>query len=85
MGVLFQHPLKCRIVLGGLHLRLEDMHELVDGSVVMFSGGTTPAMADAKLSPAQMSASAGVSVSIVRYLCLKNTELQVPLCLVSLM
>ncbi len=46
-------------------------------SVVMLSGGRTPAMADVKLSAAWMSASAGVKVGMVRYLCLKNTLLQV--------
>ncbi len=54
-------------------------------SVVMFGGGTTPAMADVKLSADRMSASARVSVGMVRYLCLKNTVLQVRVCLVSLM
>ncbi len=54
-------------------------------SVVMFGGGMMPAMADVKLSTAQMSASAGVSVGMVRYLCLKNTVLQVQVCLVLLM
>jgi hypothetical protein len=51
-------------------------------SVVMFGGGTKPAMADVKLSAAWMSASAGVSVGMVSYLCLKNTVLQVRVCLV---
>ncbi len=37
-------------------------------SVVMFGGGKTPAMADVKLSTARMSASARVSVGMVRYL-----------------
>jgi hypothetical protein len=54
-------------------------------SVVIFGGGTMPAMADVKLSTAQMSASAGVSVGMVRCLCLKNTVLQVWVCLMSLM
>ncbi len=54
-------------------------------SVVMFGGGRTPAMADIKLSAAWISASAGVSVGMVRYLCLKNTVLQVRVYLVSLM
>ncbi len=53
--------------------------------VVMFSCGTLPAKADVKLSAAQMIASAVVSVGMVRYLCLKNTVLQVRVCLVSLM
>ncbi len=44
-------------------------------SVVMFGGRTTPAMVNIKLSAAWMSASAGVSVGMVRYLCLKNTVL----------
>jgi hypothetical protein len=35
-------------------------------SVVIFGGEMTPAMADVKLSAAQMSASAGVSVGMVR-------------------
>jgi hypothetical protein len=54
-------------------------------SIVMFGGGTTPAMADVKLSAAWMSASAGMRVGMVRYLCLKNTVLQVRVCQVSLM
>ncbi len=31
VGALFQHPLNCCIVLGGLGLLFEDVHELVDG------------------------------------------------------
>ncbi len=54
-------------------------------SVVMFGGGMTPAMADVKLSAAPISAPARVSVGMVRYLCLKNTLMQVQVCLVSLM
>ncbi len=58
-------------------------------SIVMFGGetlgGTTPAMADVELSAAWMSASARVSINLVRYLGLKNTVLQVQVCLVSLM
>ncbi len=54
-------------------------------SVVMLGGGTTPVMADVKLSAAGMSASVGVRVGMVRYLCLKNTVLQVQVCRVSLM
>ncbi len=54
-------------------------------SVVMFGCGTMHAMAHVKLSAAWMSASAGVNVAMVRYLCLKNTVLQVQVCLVSLM
>ncbi len=54
-------------------------------SVVMLGGGTIPAMAELKLSAAQMSASARVRVGMVRYLCLKNTVLQVQVCLVLLM
>jgi hypothetical protein len=46
-------------------------------SVVMLGGETTPAMADVKLTAAWMSASSGVRVDMVRYLCLKNTVLQV--------
>ena len=53
-------------------------------SSVMLGGGTTPAMAAVKLSAASMSASAGVMVGMVRYLCLKSTVLQVRVCLVSL-
>ncbi len=49
-------------------------------SVVMLGGGLTPAMADVKLSTACMSASAGERVGMVRYLCLKNTVLQVRVC-----
>ena len=44
-------------------------------SVVIFGGGMTPASALVRLSAAQIRASAAVSVGIVRYLCLKNTEL----------
>ncbi len=46
-------------------------------SVVMLGGGMIPAMALVKLSVARMRASDGVSVGIVRYLCLKNTVLQI--------
>ena len=42
----------------------------------MLVGGTTPANASVKSSAAQMRASAGVIVGIVKYLCLKNTVLQ---------
>ncbi len=44
-----------------------------------------PAMADVKLSTARMSASAGVRVGMVRYLCLRKTVLQVQVCLMLLM
>jgi hypothetical protein len=54
-------------------------------SVIMLGGGMTPAIADDKLSVAWMSAFAGVRVIMVRYLCLKNTVLQVQVCQVSLM
>jgi hypothetical protein len=54
-------------------------------SIVMFGGGTTPAIAYVKLSAAWMSASAGVGFGMVRYLCLKNIVLQVRVCLVLLM
>ena len=54
-------------------------------STVMLGGGTTPVMAVVKLSAASMSASVGVMVGMVSYLCLKNTVLQVRVCLVSLM
>ena len=43
--------------------------------VVMLGGGMIPAMASVKLSAARMRASDGVSVGIVRYLCVKNTVL----------
>ncbi len=46
-------------------------------SVVMLGGGMIPAMALVKLSAAHMRALDGVSVGIVRYLCLKNTVLQI--------
>jgi hypothetical protein len=54
-------------------------------SVVIFGDGTTHAMAGVKLSAARMSASDRVSVGMLRYLCLKNTVLQVRVCLVLLM
>jgi hypothetical protein len=31
VGLLIHHPLNCCIVLGGLGLLLEDVHELVNG------------------------------------------------------
>ncbi len=54
-------------------------------SIVMFGGGMLPVMADVKLSAAWMRASARVSVGMVRYLCLKNTVLQVRVCGMLLM
>jgi hypothetical protein len=54
-------------------------------SVVMLGGGTMPKLAYVKFFAAQMSASARVSVGMVRYLCLKNTVLQVRVYLLSLM
>ncbi len=49
-------------------------------SIVMLGGGTAPAMADVKLSAACMSASVQVRASKARYLCLKNTVLQLRVC-----
>ena len=54
-------------------------------SVVMLGGGITPASAVVRLSAAWMRASAGVKDGIVRYLCLKKTELHMRVCLVSIM
>ena len=53
--------------------------------VVMLDGGMTPAMARVRASEARMSASAGVIVGTVRYLCLKKTVLHVLVCFVSVM
>ena len=46
--------------------------------------GTSPEMASMRLSDDLISASAGVVVGIVRYLCRKNTVLQVCMLLVVL-
>ena len=54
-------------------------------SFVIVDTGKTPVIASEIASAALMSASAGVRVGIVRYLCLKNTELQTPVLLVLLM
>ncbi len=54
-------------------------------SLVIVEIGNTPVMASARLSAALISASEGVSVGIVKYLCLKNTELQTRVLLVLLM
>ena len=54
-------------------------------SVVMLDGGMTPAMARVRASEAWMSASAGVIVRTVRYLCLKKTVLHVLVCFVLVM
>ena len=54
-------------------------------SVVIDDAGVLPAIAVVRLSAALMSASAGVIEGIVRYLCLKNTELQVRVLFVSVM
>ncbi len=51
----------------------------------MLGGGMTPAIANVKLSAAQMSASVGVRVGMVSYLCFKDTVLQVRVFLVLLM
>ncbi len=50
-------------------------------SLVMFFVGITPEIAFTSLSAALISASAGVMVGIVRYLCLKNTVSQTLVCL----
>ena len=54
-------------------------------SVVIDDTGMLPAIAVVRLSAALMSASDGVMEGIVRYLCLKNTELQVWVLFVSMM
>ncbi len=54
-------------------------------SVVMLGGGMIPAMASVKLSAARMRALDVVIVGMVRYLCLKNTVLQICVWLVSFM
>ena len=46
-------------------------------SVVMLGGGMTPASDVVRSSAARMRASAGGKDGIVRYLCLKNTELHI--------
>ncbi len=51
-------------------------------SVVMLDGGMTPALARVRLLEAWMSASAGVIMGTVRYLCLKKTVLHVLVCFV---
>ena len=53
-------------------------------SFVIVETGNTPVMASESVSAAFINASEGVSVGIVRYLCLKNTELQTRVLLVSL-
>ena len=53
-------------------------------SAVMVGFGTSPEMMSMRLSDALISASAGVMVGIVRYLCRKNTVLQVRMLLVVL-
>ncbi len=52
---------------------------------VMVDGGMLPAIAAVRSSAALISASAGVSVGMVKYLCLKKTELQVRVLLVLVM
>ena len=47
--------------------------------------GISPAMASVRESAAQMSALAGVTVGIVKYLCLKKMVRHVRMCLVSQM
>ena len=56
---------------------LKMLMSCVMGSVVMLGGGMTPASAVMRSSDARMRASAGVKDGIVRYLCLKNTELHI--------
>ena len=51
----------------------------------MLGGGMTPASAVVRSSDAQMRASAGVKDGIIRYLCLKNTELHIYVWRVSMM
>ncbi len=46
-------------------------------SVVMLGDGMMPAMVPVKLLAAQMRALECVSVGMVKYLCLKNMELQI--------
>ncbi len=53
-------------------------------SFVIVDTGKTPMMASESVSAALSNASEGVSVGVVRYLCLKNTELQTRVLLVSL-
>ncbi len=52
---------------------------------VMVDSGMLPAIAAVRSLAALISASAGVSVGIVKYLCLKKTELQVQVLLVFVM
>ena len=54
-------------------------------SFVMVEGGMLPDIAAVRSSAALIRASAGVSVGMVKYLCLKNTELQVRVLLVLVM
>ena len=54
-------------------------------SVVMLGGGMTPASDVVRSSAARMRAFAGVKDGIVRYLCLKNTELHMRVWRVSVM
>lgn len=54
-------------------------------SFVIVDTGNAPVMASESTSAALINASAGVRLGIVRYLCLKNTELQTRVLLVSLM
>ncbi len=54
-------------------------------SSVTIATGNTPVMASASVSAALSRVSEGVSVGIVKYLCLKNTELQTRMLLVLLM
>jgi hypothetical protein len=54
-------------------------------SVVMLGGGMTPVMVGVRLSAVRMRASAGVRDGMVRYLCLKNTKLQIRVWQVSMM
>lgn len=54
-------------------------------SVVMEDAGMMPTIAVVRSLAALMSASYGAIEGIVRYLCLKNTELQVQVLFVSVM
>ncbi len=55
---------------------LEYVEQLCDGVIVMLETGIAPVIASDRVSAALINASDGVKVGIVRYLCLKNMELQ---------
>ncbi len=61
------------------------MSSAVIASSVIVEIGNAPVMASARMLVALISASEGVSVGIVKYLCLKNTKLQTCVLLVLLM